>query len=208
MKMFDTKKSEPVGPVGAVIVSHGHLAVELVATAEMIGGPMPHVTAASIDWALTKAEAGYYPLTWLSHELDVTLWGVKPGAHLLTNVLFHAITACLLFFALVMLFGREDLGPRGRAAIPSTAGPAGNRTHVYVAAFTAALFAVHPMHVESVAWASERKDTLSTLFIVVGLLLYARAPHRKLDVVLAMAASLAAKQMYMTFPFVLLLLDY
>jgi len=50
MKMFDTKKSEPVGPVGAVIVSHGHLAVELVATAEMIGGPMPHVTAASIDW--------------------------------------------------------------------------------------------------------------------------------------------------------------
>jgi tetratricopeptide (TPR) repeat protein len=77
-----------------------------------------------------------------------------------------------------------------------------------VAAFTAALFAVHPMHVESVAWASERKDTLSTLFIVIALLLYARAPQKKLGVTLAMAASLGAKQMYVTFPFVLLLLDY
>lgn len=142
------------------------------------------LTGASISWALTSAEIGYYPLTWLSHELDVTLWGLKPGPHLLTNVAIHAITACLLFLALLPLLGRG------------------------VAAFTAALFAIHPMHVESVAWASERKDTLSTLFIVLALLLYLRAPQRRLGVALAMAASLGAKQMYVTFPFLLLLLDY
>jgi tetratricopeptide (TPR) repeat protein len=165
------------------------------------------LTAASIDWALTKAEIGYYPLTWLSHELDVTLWGIRPGAHLLTNVLFHAITACLLFFALLTLFSRGSVEPPALGNASSGV-PSGNRTLMYVAAFTAALFAVHPMHVESVAWASERKDTLSTLLIAIGLLLYARAPRRWLGVALAMAASLAAKQMYVTFPFVLLLLDY
>ncbi len=147
----------------------------------------PHVsqglTASSIDWALTSADVGYYPLTWLSHELDVTLWGLKPGPHLLTNVAIHAMTACLLYVALMLLAGRG------------------------AAAFAAALFAIHPMHVESVAWASERKDTLSTLFIVIALLLYVRAPQRRLGVALAMAACLAAKQMYVTFPFVLLLLD-
>lgn len=165
------------------------------------------LTASSIAWALTKADIGYYPLTWLSHELDVTLWGVKPGPHLLTNVLLHAITSCLLFFALLTLFGRGSVEPRAPSG--GTAGVLpGHRTPTYVAAFTAALFAVHPMHVESVAWASERKDTLSTLFIVIALLLYARAPQRRLGVAVAMAASLAAKQMYVTFPFVLLLLDY
>lgn len=147
----------------------------------------PHVsqglTASSVEWALTSADVGYYPLTWLSHELDVTLWGLKPAPHLLTNVTIHAITACLLYVALMLVAGRG------------------------AAAFTAALFAIHPMHVESVAWASERKDTLSTLFIVIALLLYARAPQRRARVALAMAASLGAKQMYVTFPFVLLLLD-
>lgn len=165
------------------------------------------LTAASIDWALTKAEIGYYPLTWLSHEFDVTLWGIKPGAHLLTNVLLHAVTACLLFFALLTLFGRGSVERRASGEASIEVSPA-DRTPMYVAAFTAALFAVHPMHVESVAWASERKDTLSTFFIVIALLLYARAPPRWLGVALAMAASLTAKQMYVTFPFVLLLLDY
>jgi len=122
-------------------------------------------------------------------------------------VLLHAITACLLFVALLTLFGRGCVEPRAPSG--GTAGVLpGHRTPMYVAAFTAALFAVHPMHVESVAWASERKDTLSTLFIVIALLLYARSPQRRLGVAVAMAASLAAKQMYVTFPFVLLLLDY
>jgi tetratricopeptide (TPR) repeat protein len=143
------------------------------------------LTASSVKWALTSAEIGYYPLTWLSHELDVAMWGLSAGRHLLTNVAIHAVTSCLLFFALLALTGQ-----RGAAA------------------FIAALFAIHPMHVESVAWVSERKDTLSTLFIVIALLLYARDPTRKWGVFVAMALSMAAKQMYVTFPFVLLLLDY
>lgn len=143
------------------------------------------LSADSIGWALTSAEIGWYPLTWLSHMLDVALWGQRAGMHLLTNALIHGFTVCLLFAALRRLT---------QAVWPS--------------AFVAALFAIHPMHVESVAWASERKDTLSTLFIVLALLFYARDPRRKLAVALAMAASLGAKQMYVTFPAVLLLLDW
>jgi tetratricopeptide (TPR) repeat protein len=155
------------------------------------------LTPSSISWALTSTEIGWYPLTWLSHELDVSLWALNPAPHLLTNVGIHAVTACLLFFA-VLLLQTWGFGTR----------PSGATRTPYAAAFVAALFAVHPMHVESVAWASERKDTLSTLFIVLALLLYVRAPQRRLGVALAMAASLAAKQMYVTFPFILLLLDY
>jgi tetratricopeptide (TPR) repeat protein len=143
------------------------------------------LSASSIGWALTSAEIGWYPLTWLSHMLDVSLWGTRAGMHLLTNALLHLACAYLLFAALRRLT-RET----------------------WTSAFVAALFAVHPMHVESVAWASERKDTLSTLFAMLALLFYARNPRRKLPVALALAASLAAKQMYVTLPAVLLLLDW
>lgn len=139
----------------------------------------------SLDWALTSAEIGWYPLTWLSHMLDVELFGARAGMHHLMNALLHLASAWLLFAALRLL----------------TRAP-------WTSAFVAALFAVHPMHVESVAWASERKDTLSTLFIMLALLFYARDPRRRLPVALAMAASLAAKQMYVTFPVMLLLLDF
>lgn len=141
----------------------------------------------SIRWALTSTNLGWYPLTWLSHMLDVDLWGLRAGMHLLTNVAVHAITTCLLFAAIRRL--TED-----------TAG--------WRSAFVAALFAIHPMHVESVAWASERKDTLSTLWIVLALLLYARNPQRRWPVALAFAASLASKQTYVTFPLLLLILDF
>jgi hypothetical protein len=144
----------------------------------------PHVLNGDIAWALTSAEIGWYPLTWLSHMLDVRLWGMRAGMHLLTGVFLHAISTILLFLALRRLT---------RAAWPS--------------AFVAALFAIHPMHVESVAWASERKDTLSTLFAMLALWLYARAPRSMAGVSIALALSLAAKQMYITLPFVLLLLD-
>jgi protein O-mannosyl-transferase len=167
------------------------------------------LTGSSIEWALTSAETGWYPLTWLSHELDVTVWGVRPGPHLLMNVAFHALNAVLLFLALTVLFRREVEGsrePQGQTISHPNNQPIAHPGSA--AAFIAVLFALHPMHVESVAWISERKDTLSTLFILVALLLYARAPHRRLGVALAMAASLAAKQMYVTFPFVLLLLDH
>ena len=143
-----------------------------------------HVLNADLGWALTSAAIGWYPLTWLSHMLDVKLWGMNAGMHLLTGVLLHVISVLLLFLALHRMT---------RAPWP--------------AAFVAALFAIHPMHVESVAWASERKDTLSTLFAMLALWLYARAPRRMLGVSIALALSLASKQMYITLPFVFLLLD-
>jgi tetratricopeptide (TPR) repeat protein len=116
--------------------------------------------------------------------LDVRFWGMNAGMHLLTGVLLHVLSTILLFLALRKL----------------TRAP-------WESAFVAALFAIHPMHVESVAWASERKDTLSTLFAMLALGLYARAPRRMVGVSIALALSLAAKQMYITLPFVLLLLD-
>ncbi|HEV7571430.1 MAG TPA: hypothetical protein VGQ21_08005 [Thermoanaerobaculia bacterium] len=143
-----------------------------------------HVLNRDISWALTSADISWLPLTWLSHMLDVTIWGQRAGMHLLTSVFLHAISTLLLFLAMRQLT---------RAPWPS--------------AFIAALFAIHPMHVESVAWAAERKDTLSTLFAMLALWLYARAPRRMLGVTIAMALSLMAKQMYVTLPFVFLLLD-
>lgn len=144
-----------------------------------------HVLHGDVIWALTSADLGWYPLTWLSHMLDVALFGQRAGMHLLMNVLLHAASAILLFLALRLL----------------TRAP-------WASAFVAALFAIHPMHVESVAWAAERKDTLSTLFAMLALWLYARAPRRMLGVSIALALSLMAKQMYITLPFVFLLLDF
>ncbi|MGH9420020.1 MAG: hypothetical protein ACRD3J_08610, partial [Thermoanaerobaculia bacterium] len=143
-----------------------------------------HVLHGDIAWALTSADIGWYPLTWLSHMFDVAIFGQRAGLHLLIGVLLHAASAILLFLALRLLT---------RAPWPS--------------AFVAALFAIHPMHVESVAWAAERKDTLSTLLAMLALWLYARAPRRMMGVSIALALSLMAKQMYVTLPFVFLLLD-
>jgi protein O-mannosyl-transferase len=146
---------------------------------------MRGLTGPSIDWAITSASLGWYPPTWLSHMLDVELWGTRAGAHLLMNMLIHLISALLLYRALRHMTS---------AAWPS--------------AIVAALFAIHPMHVESVAWASERKDTLSTLFAMLTLLVFAVAPQRRIILAITFALSLMAKQMYVTLPFVLLLLDY
>lgn len=143
------------------------------------------LNATSIGWALTSASIGWYPLTWLSHELDVTLWGLKPSGHLLMQLLLHAANAIVLFLAL-----RRMTGSTIRSG------------------FVAALFAVHPMHVESVAWASERKDTLSTLFAMLALYVYAGSKRRPVAVALLLAASLMAKQMYVTLPFLLIVLDW
>jgi hypothetical protein len=129
--------------------------------------------ASSIRWAIDSASLGWYPLAWLSHMLDVQLWGRDAGMHLLTNAAIHAITACVFFFALRRMFAG-----------------AGKPAALWTSAFVEALFVVHPMHVESVAWAAERKDTLSTLFIAVALLLYARSPGRRAGVAAAMALSL------------------
>jgi Flp pilus assembly protein TadD len=150
-----------------------------------------------VAWAFTTARTGnWHPVTWISHMLDCQLYGLKPAAHHLTNLLFHAANV-LLLFALLRL---------GTGA-------------VWRSALVAALFAWHPMHVESVAWVAERKDVLSTFFGLLTLGAYglyvrqARAERRKRELLYALALllyalSLMSKPMLVTLPFVLLLLDY
>src|SRR5947209_18817520 len=123
-----------------------------------------HVLNRDVSWALTSAENGWYPLTWLSHILDVTMWGQRAGMHLLTSAFLHAISTLLLFLAMRQL----------------TRAP-------WASAFIAALFAIHPMHVEPVAWVSDRSDTLAAFFAMLALCLYARAPRRLLAASIALA---------------------
>jgi tetratricopeptide (TPR) repeat protein len=131
------------------------------------------------------------PLTLLSWQLDRALYGDAPAGYLLTNVALHAAAAVLCFLALARMTG---------AAVTS--------------AFVAAVFAVHPLHVESVAWASERKDTLSALFFMLTLYAYAayierpRSRWRFAAVHVSLVLGLLAKPMLVTLPFVLLLLDF
>jgi Flp pilus assembly protein TadD len=149
------------------------------------------LTAQSIDWAWTTTRASnWHPLTWLSLQLDGQLYGLKPGGYHLTNLLLHVANTLLL-----LGFLRRATGAVWRSGL------------------VAALFAVHPLHVESVAWVAERKDVLSTLFWMLtlwGYLLYTRrpGPGRLLGVVLPFALGLLAKPMLVTLPCVLLLLDY
>jgi len=149
------------------------------------------LTPQSVTWAFTSSFGGnWFPATLLSHLLDVELFGISPAGHHLTNVLLHAINAVLLF-----LWLDSATGAVGRSF------------------FVAALFAVHPLHVESVAWVSARKDLLSTLFGLLALRAYAgyvRQP--RLGNYLAVAGwfvlSLLSKSMLVTLPFLLLLLDW
>jgi tetratricopeptide (TPR) repeat protein len=140
-------------------------------------------------WAFANSFA-WHPLTWLSHMLDCQLFGVNPGAHHLVNVAFHTANTVLLFLVLLRLT---------RAEWPS--------------AFVAGLFALHPLHVESVAWIAERKDVLSAFFWLLTLWAYARYAAQLgvghyLFVIACFALGLMAKPMVVTLPFVLLLLDY
>jgi Flp pilus assembly protein TadD len=145
----------------------------------------------SAAWAFTTlSAANWHPLTWLSFLLDVRLFGPQPGALHLVNVLLHAFNAALLFLLL-----QRMTGSRWRSA------------------FVAALFALHPLHVESVAWVAERKDVLSVFFGLLTIwayLRYADRPHasRYALVVLFFVLSLMSKPMLVTMPCLLLLLDY
>jgi protein O-mannosyl-transferase len=161
----------------------------------------PYVTAnpevraglswAGIQWAFTTTrEANWHPLTWISHMADVELYGLEPFGHHLTNVLIHAVNALLV----LLLFSRMT----GR---------------VWASATLAALFAVHPLRVESVAWVAERKDLLCALFGLLSMLAYVRYVRggRWGAYVAAMAffaLGLLSKPMLVTLPFLLLLLDY
>jgi tetratricopeptide (TPR) repeat protein len=155
------------------------------------------LTPGNIQWAFSHlVSSNWHPVTMLSHMLDCQLFGLKPGAHHLVSVLFHAANTALLFALLRSLTGA-----------------------VWRSALVAALFALHPLHVESVAWISERKDVLSTFFGLLCLMAYvcyvekstAHSPQSKGFYVLALlffALGLMSKAMLVTWPFVLLLLDW
>ena len=148
-------------------------------------------TAASVRWAFTTIDYFYWqPLTWLSHILDVQIFGLKAGGHHLTSVLVHSVNAALAF---VVLLGLTGAFWRSAAA--------------------AAIFALHPLRVESVAWVAERKDLLSGFWFLAALGLYVRYVKRPSRagyylVVVAFLAGLMSKPMVMTLPFLLLLLDW
>jgi len=149
------------------------------------------VTLRGLAWALTTFYAtNWHPLTWISHMLDCQLFDLNAGRHLLVNALIHTANTLLLFWFLLRT--TRDRWP---------------------SALIAALFALHPLHVESVAWASERKDTLSTFFGLSSLIAYTRyaktpSRGRYAWVAIMLALGLLAKPMLVSWPFVMLLLDY
>ena len=149
------------------------------------------VSLSGIAWAFTHIHSmNWHPLTTISHMLDCQVYGLKPGGHHFTNVLLHIVAAILLFLALQQMTGT-----------------------FWNSAFVAAVFAIHPLRVESVAWIAERKDVLSGVFFMLTLLAYVhyvRLPSigRYLVVVFALACGLMSKPMLVTLPFVLLLLDH
>jgi protein O-mannosyl-transferase len=144
-----------------------------------------------IAWAFTHVHSqNWHPLTTISHMLDCQLFGVNPGAHHLVNVFWHSITVLLLFILLQQMTSR-----------------------VWASAFVAAIFAIHPLRVESVAWIAERKDVLSGFFFVLTLFAYASYARRPSGwrygaVSILFACGLMSKPMLVTLPLVLLLLDY
>jgi tetratricopeptide (TPR) repeat protein len=166
------------------------------------------LTPTNIAWAFKTAYFGnWHPLTWLSHMLDVELFGLNPSYHHLTNLLLHICNTCLLFWFLNRATART-----------------------WPSAIVAAFFAVHPLHVESVAWVSERKDVLSTFFGLLSLLAYLRYVGKKPETrnskfetnskfqirsggyfivsVVFFALGLMSKAMIVTLPFLMLLLDF
>ena len=155
----------------------------------------PHVlgglSRAGVQWAFATFDYFYWqPLTWLSHMLDCQLFGVRPGWHHATNLLLHVASSLLVFFVFRRMTGA-----------------------VWRSALVAALFALHPLRVESVSWVAERKDMLSGFFLMLTLWAYARYVERPDNrryglVLLAMCLGLMSKPMLVTVPFLLLALDY
>jgi tetratricopeptide (TPR) repeat protein len=180
----------------AAVRGHGFVSVDdhiyVTDNAHVLAG----LTWSGVAWAFTTSYANFWhPLTWLSLMLDVQLFGVNPGAMHVTNVLLHLANTLVWFVVLSRMTGAPGLS-----------------------AFVAGLFAVHPLHVESVAWVSERKDVLSTFFMMLALWCYAvytdqrrsgrRATPAFLGVLGLFTLGLMAKPMLITLPFVMLLLDW
>ncbi|MGA2241807.1 MAG: tetratricopeptide repeat protein [Verrucomicrobiota bacterium] len=191
------------------------------------------LTLEGFRWALTYGNIGHWhPLTWLSHMLDCQLYGLHAGGHHLTNVLLHAATTVLLFLVLRRMMrlrseaSSPQVGLRSNKSIGATTPQVGlgaaKRVGAEAAqggvpwssAFVAAVFAIHPLRAESVAWVAERKDILSAFFFMLTLAAYVRYVRRPPSmirygaVVLFFALGLLSKNMLVTMPFVLLLLDY
>src|SRR5216684_5768188 len=156
---------------------------------------------AGLSWhGLTQAfvdtqTGNWHPFTIISHMIDCQLFDLKAGGHHFTNVLLHTIAAVLLFF-----FFRNATGP-------------GRSSSIWSSAFVTALFAIHPLRVESVAWIAERKDVLSALFFFLTLITYvrytrARSPGHYLTMSILFVCGLMSKPMLVTTPVILLLLDY
>jgi Flp pilus assembly protein TadD len=149
------------------------------------------LTWENVGWSFTTTHAGnWHPLTWLSHMLDYELCGLNPAGHHMTNLLLHLANVLVLFWALQRMPGS-----------------------LWKNFFVAALFALHPLHVESVAWIAERKDVLSTFFWMLTILVYtyyAERPGawRYAGVCICFVSGLLSKPMMVTLPFVLLLVDY
>jgi tetratricopeptide (TPR) repeat protein len=145
----------------------------------------------NIKWAFTTGHAAnWHPLTWLSLMLDCQIFGAKPGPMHLVNIAFHIVNTILLFAIFNRMTGK-----------------------IWPSAFVAALFALHPLHIESVVWITERKDVLSTLFWLLTMLAYIRyvdkpSTGRYVIVIILFALGLMSKPMLVTLPFVLLLIDY
>ncbi len=154
----------------------------------------PHVTAGvtwkMLSWAFTSAYASnWHPLTWISHAIDFSLYGLTPVGHHLTSLLIHAANTALLF-----LWLNGATGFRARSA------------------FVALVFGLHPLHVESVAWVAERKDVLSAFFVFLALIAYTsyarrRSAWRYVLVAAAFLAALLSKPMVVTLPLLLLVID-
>jgi tetratricopeptide (TPR) repeat protein len=148
-------------------------------------------TPDAFKWAFTTNQAyNWHPLTWFSLMLDYRLFGLEPAGYHLTNLAFHIVNTIFLFLVLKIMTGA-----------------------LWRSAFVAALFALHPLHVESVAWISERKDVLSTFLWLLTMWFYVRYVKRPsiaayIPVFIALALGLMAKQMLVTLPFVLLLLYF
>lgn len=149
------------------------------------------ITVQNIVWAFTSIEANnWHPITWLSHMADVQFFGMDPRGHHLTNIAIHTVSVLLLFLLFLRLTGA-----------------------LWQCLFVAALFAIHPLHVESVAWVAERKDVLSTLFWFLTLIFYTEYVAKQkiflyILTLLSLLLGLMSKPMLVTLPIIMLMLDY
>ena len=169
-----------------------------------------------LRWALTDLSNLWHPLSWISHALDYAFWGLNPFGHHLTNIVLHAINTGIVVFLTITLL--KVVNDRKKASGDRTA--LSDHALLIAGGLTGLLFGIHPVHVESVAWVTERKDLLYALFYLLGVMSYIRAVHWMGEIenlflnrqyywtLLLFFLSLCSKPMAVTFPVVLLLLDW